>query len=83
MLDMNFSRDNNLAATLGGDDSIRLWDVKTGKEIRTLSGFNFDEKIWETYYEFSPNGWHYASPSYALLCAYMRCHNSLCPSQIL
>jgi WD40 repeat protein len=45
-----FSPDGRLALTLSGDGTVKLWEVATGRELRTLAGHSV------TSVAFSPNG---------------------------
>jgi WD40 repeat protein len=49
---VSFSPDGKLLASGGADNTVRLWDVETGKEIKTLSGHT--NKVWGV--SFSPDG---------------------------
>ncbi|MFL5753670.1 MAG: WD40 repeat domain-containing protein, partial [Bacteroidia bacterium] len=49
---MDINNEGNLLATGGNDKLIKIWDVATGKEIRTLAGN--DGRI--QYVRFSPDG---------------------------
>ena len=47
-----FSPDGRLALMGSDDNTLRLWDVSTGKEIRTFAGHT----SWVTSVTFSPDG---------------------------
>ena len=49
---MIFSPDNQLLASASLDGTVKLWDVKTGVELRTLKG----RRHWVTSISFSPDG---------------------------
>jgi WD40 repeat protein/tRNA A-37 threonylcarbamoyl transferase component Bud32 len=49
---VNFSPDGALLATTGYDGAVRIWEVATGREIRTLPGANL--------VAFTPDGRHLA-----------------------
>src|SRR5262249_18748571 len=48
-----FSPDGKALVSVGGDHSIRLWDPKTGKEIRRLGG---KDVFYASSFAFSPDG---------------------------
>jgi Planctomycete cytochrome C/WD domain, G-beta repeat len=52
ILDMTFSPDGSLLATTGYDRLIKLWDVRTGKELRTLK--DHSDSVYGL--AFSPDG---------------------------
>ena len=52
VLRTDISPDGRLAACGGEDERVHLWDVGTGREVRTLSGFR--STVWSV--AFSPNG---------------------------
>jgi WD40 repeat protein len=54
-----FSPDGRLIASGSKDKTIKLWDVKTGEEIRTLKGHS----SWVNSVTFSPDGRLIASGS--------------------
>jgi WD40 repeat protein len=54
-----FAPDGSMLATASWDKTVRLWDVKTGEQIRKLEGH--DE--WVNYVAFSPDGQLVASAS--------------------
>ena len=54
-----FSPDGKMLASAGDDDGIKLWDVETGKELRTFYG----HKQAVTCLAFSPDGKKIASAS--------------------
>ena len=56
---VSFSPDGKLLASGGGDNTVKLWDVATGKEIKTLSGHT--NEVWGV--SFSPDGKLLASGS--------------------
>jgi WD40 repeat protein len=60
VLSVSFSPDGKTLASGSFDNSIKLWDITTGKEIRTLQGHsNFVDSV-----SFSPDGKTLASGSY-------------------
>ena len=56
---MSFSSDGKTLASGSGDKTIKLWNVETGQEIRTLSGHN--DSVSSV--NFSPDGKTLASGS--------------------
>ncbi|MEO3809963.1 hypothetical protein ABGB17_13275 [Sphaerisporangium sp. B11E5] len=54
-----FSPDQRVLASAGSDDTIRLWDISTGRTTKTLTGHTDD--IWDL--AFSPDGRVLASAS--------------------
>jgi WD40 repeat protein len=54
---LEFSPDNKMLASGGWDDVVRLWDVETGKQIRTFSGHASNISA----VTFSPDGQYLAS----------------------
>ena len=52
ILDLAFSRDDRLLATTGYDRLIKLWDVESGKELRTLK--DHSDAVYSL--AFSPDG---------------------------
>ena len=59
ILTMAFSPDGKMLASAGDDDGIKLWDVETGKELRTFYG----HKQTVNCIAFSPDGKKIASAS--------------------
>jgi serine/threonine protein kinase len=59
VLSVAFSRDGNYLASGGKDGIIKVWDVKSGKEIRTLTGHSADTQ----FVAFSPSGEYILSGS--------------------
>lgn len=58
-LDVEFSRDGKMLASASWDGTIKLWDAKSGRELRTLAGHR-----WGVYKAvFSPDGKKLASAS--------------------
>jgi WD40 repeat protein len=55
-----FSPDGRRALTGGSDNTVRLWDVASGKEIHCLKGHG--QMVWSV--AFSPNGKEAVSASY-------------------
>ena len=55
-----FSPDGTLALSGGGDRTARLWDLATGRELRTFSGHR--KPIWSV--AFTPDGKHALSAGY-------------------
>jgi WD40 repeat protein len=51
-----FSADGKTLATSGDDNSIRLWDVESGRTIRRIDTGNHTYKV-----EFTPDGQHVVS----------------------
>ena len=60
VLSVAFSPDSNILASGSGDRKIRLWDVNTGRHIRTLAGGHTDSVLSVA---FSPDGEMLASGS--------------------
>ncbi len=56
---VSFSPDGNTLASGSKDNTIKLWDVRTGKELLTFSGHN--NQVWSV--SFSPDGKTLASGS--------------------
>ena len=54
-----FSPDGNTLASGSQDDTIKLWDVRAGQELRTLRGHK--DSVWSVRY--SPDGSALASGS--------------------
>src|SRR5215472_11375940 len=59
VLSVAFSPDGEWLASAGADHSVRLWDVKTGRELRVLTGHT--AMIPQVL--FSPDGRHLVSSS--------------------
>ncbi|MEI2583494.1 nSTAND1 domain-containing NTPase, partial [Scytonema sp. PRP1] len=57
---VNFSPDGKILASAGWDSTIKLWDVATGKSLKTFSGHNNDGVYGVN---FSPDGKTLASAS--------------------
>src|SRR5262245_48605351 len=51
-LSVVFSPDGKTLASSGRDATIKLWDVKTGKNLATLEGHDYE--VWSV--AFSPDG---------------------------
>ncbi|BAY44986.1 WD-40 repeat-containing protein [Scytonema sp. HK-05] len=49
---VSFSPDGKMLATASADNTVKLWDTATGKEIKTLSGHT--DRVWDV--SFSPDG---------------------------
>ena len=56
---VSFSPDGKTLASGGGDSLVRLWDVRTGRELKTLKG----HRNWIYSVSFSPDGSMLASTS--------------------
>ncbi|MBE9215088.1 CHAT domain-containing protein [Plectonema cf. radiosum LEGE 06105] len=61
---VSFSPDGKIIASASFDSTIKLWDVKTGKYIKTLKGDVKEDNSQVTSVSFSPNGKILASASY-------------------
>ncbi|MBD2439904.1 ribosome assembly protein 4 [Nostoc sp. FACHB-110] len=59
VISVSFSRDGQTLASGSDDNTIKLWDVSTGKLLKTLSGHN--DSVWSV--SFSPDGKTLASGS--------------------
>jgi WD40 repeat protein len=58
-----FNPDGKLLASSSNDQTVKLWDVATGKEIRTLTGHT--SSVWAI--AFSPDGKRLASGSFGAI----------------
>jgi WD40 repeat protein len=58
--EVSFNPDGKILASAGSDYTVKLWDVSTGKQIKTLTGHT----NWVRGVNFSPDGKILASASY-------------------
>ncbi len=63
VLSVAFSPNGRTLASGSGDDSVKLWDVASGHELRTLIGRHFDRTDFTWPVAFSPDGRILASGS--------------------
>ncbi len=59
VMSVAFAPDGRMLASGSNDSTIKLWDVASGREVRTLSGHTSD--VWSV--AFSPDGRTLASGS--------------------